>query len=93
MIPDGSTMPLPDCFGHMGSHDESRREIEKSRPNNGLAGGQNPGGNDRGDGIGRVMESVQEIETQGYDNDENDERNIRVQSKPRRSVKNIKDNY
>jgi hypothetical protein len=53
----------------MCSHHKNRSEIEKGCPNNGLAGSQDPRGHDRGDGIGRVVEPVQEIETKGHDND------------------------
>ena len=39
-------------------------EIEESRPAHGITGRQHPGGDDGGDGIGRIVQTIEKIEEQ-----------------------------
>ena len=52
---------LADGFGHVLIKYKKGQHIEKCRPNHGLLRCEDAGGNDSGDGIGRIVEAVKEI--------------------------------
>jgi hypothetical protein len=52
-------------IGDMQAEHREGDEIEKGRPEHGIARRQNPGRNHGGDGIGGVVQTVEEIEDQG----------------------------
>jgi hypothetical protein len=47
-------------------------KIENGSPDDGLPRVQDPGGDDGGDGVGRIMHAVGEVESQGDEDDEDD---------------------
>ena len=61
-----------DRVRHLGSEDEERGEVEERRPRHGLPGRQHPRRNDRGDRIGGVVETVEEVEGQRDQDDQRD---------------------
>src|SRR3989442_5521407 len=64
--------PLADGLGNGGPKAEGSHKIEKCRPYDCLQRSEHPGGDDCGDGIGGVVEAVEEIEHQGYQDNEDD---------------------
>src|ERR1700722_5324948 len=63
-----------DRFGNAGTEKKQRHEIEKRGPDDRLLRFQYFCGGDGRDGIGGVMKSIDEIESEGGDNDENQKR-------------------
>ena len=65
--------PRADGVGHARAEDEEGDEIEEGGPDDGLTRRQDPGRDDRGDGVGRVVHAVGEVEGQRDQDDEDDE--------------------
>ena len=63
--------PDADGLGHRSADDEDGGEIEKRCPHHRETGGEDPGGDYCGNGIGGVVKTVDEVESQGDDNEEN----------------------
>jgi len=51
-----------DGLGHVQAEEQEGDEVEPRRPGHRVAGLQHPGGDDGGDGIGGVVQPVQEVE-------------------------------
>ena len=62
---------LADRCRHAQVEDEDRDQVEEGREQHRLAGAQHTGGDDRGDGVGGVVEAVGVVEQQ-YDDDRDD---------------------
>ena len=56
---------VDDGIGHGDAADGDADEVAQARQNHGGAGGQGAGVDDRGHGVGRVVEAVDELEAQG----------------------------
>ena len=65
--------PRADRVGDARAEDEEGDEIEEGGPEDGLARRQDPGRDDGGDGVGRVVHAVREVERQRDEDDEDDE--------------------
>ena len=68
-----SIRPAADRLGHGRAEDQEGDEIEEGGPDDGPLGAEDPGRDDRGHGVGRVVHAVGEIESQGDGDDEDDE--------------------
>jgi len=53
--------PFTDGIGYMKPEKKKGHKIKKRRPDNGQAGGEDPGRDNRSDRIRRIMKAVQEI--------------------------------
>ena len=62
-----------DGVGDVQAEHQEGDEVEERRPDHGVARRQHPGRDDGGDGIGGVVQAVQEVEDQG-DGDQDDQR-------------------
>ena len=54
-----------ECFGDMQAEEQEGDEVEKGRPEHGILRPQHAGRNDCGDGVGRIVQAVEEVEEQG----------------------------
>ena len=65
--------PAAHGFRHAGAHDENRDEVKRSGPQHGLLRRQDARGHHGGDGIGGIVEAVDEIERQRDQDDDADQ--------------------
>jgi|SRR6185295_6923774 len=53
------------CLRHVQTEEQEGEEVEERGPDDGGTWRQNPGGDDGGDRVGRIMQAVEEIEEKG----------------------------
>jgi hypothetical protein len=58
-------IPVPMVAATCRTEHREGDEVEKRRPGHGITRRQHAGGNDGGDGIGRVMQAIEKVEDQG----------------------------
>ena len=71
-----------DGVGDVQAEEQEGDEVEERRPGDGVARRQHPGGDDGGDGVGGVVQAVQEVERQ-RDGDQQPEGERRRSASPR----------
>jgi len=66
----GCIYPLGDRVGDVNPKEPRRREVPPGSPYDRYGRGQDPRGHDRGDGIGRIVEAIDEIKRESNENNE-----------------------
>src|SRR5208337_2387507 len=66
-----------DSLGHGGSEQKGSDEVKEGGPDHGQPGRKDAGGNDGGDAVGGVVESIEEVEGQGDQEGDDQEQELR----------------